>query len=340
MKILIDTRVLNHKNYTGVENYTKNILDILTNKQKNTVEIKPKLTNKYLSHLWTHFILPFKQGDILFSPSNIAPIFIPKNKKSVVTIHDVAFITQADTFSKFFRWYYNFMIPFTIKRADKIITVSQSSKNEIIKYYPYAKDKVEVIYLGVTKKYKILDNIKKEDQILYVGSLNKRKNFIGVIKAFEKIKFKNFKLIIVGNFSSNFNIDEKTNQILKDAKLNKNITFLSNIDENKLITLYNSSKLSIFPSFYEGFGLPVLESMACGTSVICSHISSLPEVGGDAVIYCDPFNIDDIKEKIELLLSDAILRNTMVKKGTIQASKFSWDNSAKNHINIFDKVQK
>lgn len=116
MKLIFDYRVLDHKTYTGVENYAKNIFEKLKNKCKINIA-KSKATNKYLSHLWTHFILPFKSGDVLFCPANIAPLFVPKSKKLVVTIHDVAFLTYPESFSSFFRIYYRFIMPLVVKKS-------------------------------------------------------------------------------------------------------------------------------------------------------------------------------------------------------------------------------
>ena len=339
MKLLFDYRILTHKTYTGVENYAKNIFINLKNKLNINIA-KPKTSNKYLAHLWTHLVLPFKSGDVLFCLANIAPIFVPKSKKLVVTIHDVAFLIYPESFSSFFRIYYKLIMPVVVKRADKIITVSNYSKNELEKYYPLSKGKIEVIYLGLNEGFKVLDNIKKKNQILYVGSINKRKNFIGVIKAFKLLNQKDFTLLIVGNFSTNFSIDELDKIILEKAKTNPNIAFKSGISDEELVKLYNESKLFVFPSFYEGFGLPVLEAMACGTPVVCSNSSSLPEVGGDAVVYCDPHSIENIKEKIEMVLSDEVLQQKMIQKGLERAKEFSWEKSADEHVKVFQEVLK
>ncbi|MCK5535738.1 MAG: glycosyltransferase, partial [Bacteroidales bacterium] len=222
MKIIFDGRVLTHTHFTGVENYTKSIYNYLT-KKTNVFLLKPKSKNKYLTHLWNHFILPFKHGDLLFCPANIAPFFVPKNKKLVLTLHDVAFLTYPDSFSSFFRSYYQWLVPKVIHRADKIITISQSSKKEIIKYYPHAKNKIEVISLGLDNNFHLLPNIEKKNQILYVGSLNTRKNFISVIKAFNQLAQGQYQLVIVGNFSSNFHLDKTTQGLLEKAKRNPNI---------------------------------------------------------------------------------------------------------------------
>ena len=336
MKLIFDARVLNHKVYTGVENYAKNIFENI----KKYIDInmsKPKSRNKYIAHLWTHFVLPFKKGNLLFCPANVAPIFVPKGKKLIVTIHDVAFQTYLNSFSTFFRLYYKFIIPINIKRADKIITVSQSSKYEIEKYYPLAKEKIEVIYLGVEQSFKRL-NIQKKKQILYVGSMNERKNFSSVLKVYTLLDNNDYTLVMVGRFASNFALDDATKVLIDTAESNPLIEFKSDVCNNELVKIYNESMLFIFPSFYEGFGLPVLEAMACGTPVVCSDVTSLPEVGGDAVVYCDPNNVNDIVEKMEMVLSDKKLQQDMIEKGLKRAKQFTWEKAAGEHMRVVEEV--
>ena len=336
MKLVYDARVLTHKTYTGVENYAKYILENLSEKIAINVA-KPKITNRYLSHLWTHFVLPFQKGNILFCPANIAPIFVPKSKKLVVTVHDVAFETYPNSFSTFFRAYYRFIIPINIKRADKIITVSNSSKSEIEKYYPFARGKIEVIYLGANPIFKRLHSQKKK-QILYVGSMNERKNFSSVLKAYAILDRGDYTLLMVGRFLSNFALDDATKILIDDAKSNSNIEFKSDVCNDELVKIYNESMLFVFPSFYEGFGLPVLEAMACGTPVVCSDVTSLPEVGGDAVVYCDPNNVNNIVEKMEMVLSDGNLQQDMIEKGLKRAKQFTWEKAAQEHLRVFKEV--
>jgi len=338
MKLLFDARVLTHEHYTGVENYTQNILENLFEKLKINIA-KPKSTNKYIAHLWSHFILPFKKGNILFCPANTAPIFIPKNKKLVLTIHDVAFKTFSDSTSKFFYWYYCFLIPLNIKRADIIITISEASKKEILRFYPEAKDKISIIPLGIDKKYRIASEVRKKKQILYVGSINERKNLVGVVEAFERLP-ENFgyNLVIVGNFFDTFTVSEELKKTLIRAKENSAILFKQGIDDDALINEYNASSCLVFPSFYEGFGLPPLEAMACGTPIIVSNLSSMPEVYGDSAIYVDPYNIEDIKEKIKMLLEDKVLQEKMIRKGLEQVKQFTWGKAVQEHIKVFKIV--
>ncbi len=334
MKLIFDYRVLTHTSYTGVENYAKNILDHIKNRCHINIA-KPKSTNKYLSHLWTHFVLPFKEGNVLFCPANITPIFVPKSKRLVVTIHDVAFLTYPESFSKFFKIYYKLIMPFIIRRADHIITVSNYSKDTIIKFYPNSKEKITTIYLGSNKQFQQIATIEKKNQILYVGSMNERKNFTGVLQAFNLLNDNNYKLMMVGEFHTNFKIDTQSKALIEDAKENSNIVFRSGIEDKELIRIYNESKLFIFPSFYEGFGLPVLEAMSCGTPVVCSKGSSLPEVGGDTVLYCDPYDIEDIKNKIASVLYNEKLSKKMIEDALLRTKAFSWETSAKKHLKIF-----
>jgi glycosyltransferase involved in cell wall biosynthesis len=163
MKIAFDGRVLTHKHFTGVENYTKAIYHEL--KSLEIILLKPKTTNKILRHIWEHTILPFKtrKFDIVFAPANIAPIWKPKNTKLVVTLHDSAYLTYPKSISKLFYYYYLYAIPRALKIADRVITISEFSKQEIVKHYPFVKDKISVIYNGVDRdKFYPLDSTNRE----------------------------------------------------------------------------------------------------------------------------------------------------------------------------------
>lgn len=338
MNLICDGRVLAHKVHTGVENYTKYILENIYDKLDVNV-VSPTVANKYLAHLWTHFVLPFKKGNVLFCPANSAPIFVPKNKKLLITIHDIAFLTYKKSFSKFFYMYYSFLIPHNLKRADKIITVSEASKKEIISLFPNVADKVIVIALGIDDKYRVTKGLKKKKQILYVGSINERKNLIGVIEAFEKLsKDLNYTLVIVGNFFDIFSLSDKMKETLSRAEKNDKIIFKQDLDDEALIEEYNISTMLLFPSFYEGFGLPPLESMACGTPVITSNLSSMPEVCGDAALYVNPHSIDDIAKKIEMLIDDKNLQKELIDKGFERVKKFTWKKAAQEHIKVIKEL--
>lgn len=341
MKILIDGRVLAHEKITGVENHAISIIEKIKEKIDIDVVI-PKYKNKYYSHFWEHFILPIKarKYDILFCPSNIAPLFLSKKVKLIVTLHDLSFKDFSQMYSFLFRKYYEFVVPKILKRADKILTISSFSYERITKEYSFINDKINFIYHGKNEIFSFDENIKKEDYILYVGSLNDTKNFSSVIKAFFKLKNSRYKLKMIMPSSSNFEIDEDKLHLLNEAKKNKNIEIVDYLSQDRLVKVYQKAKIFVFPSYHESFGFPVLEAFACGTPVICSNTSSLPEVGGDAVLYCDAYNVNDIKEKIELLLDDEILQKQMIQKGLNRAKLFSWEKSADEYIKVFEEVLK
>jgi len=340
MKVSFDGRVLKHRTFSGVENYARFIFNAL--ETKISIEcLEPVSSNKYVQQLWEHFRLPFLsvKNILLFCPGNLAPFFIPKNIKLVLTLHDIAFKIFPSSVSKFFYWYYSLLVPRNIKRADAIITVSDTSRQEILRFYPEAEGKVVVIPLGLDEKYRVRSEVQKQKQILYVGSVNERKNLIGVIEAFEKLpKYLEYNLVIVGNYFGNFTLSDKLDSALTRAKKNCLISFKEGLDDESLIHEYNVSSCFVFPSFYEGFGLSPLEAMACGTPVIVSNLSSMPEVCADAALYVDPYDVGDIKEKILTLLEDVSLQEELIKKGLERVKTFTWAKAADEHLAVFKKV--
>lgn len=337
MNILIDGRVLTHKNTTGVENHAKNIIKHIQNIHKVDVAI-PKYKNKYYTHFWEHFVLPMKakKYDLLLCPSNIAPIFVPKKVKLIITLHDLSYKDFSQMYSIFFKLYYNLLIPLNLKRAYKIITISNYSKQRILREYPSVESKLLYIYHGIDKKFFMKKNNPKENYILYVGSLNEVKNFSSIIKVFNVLRRPNLRLKMIMPKNENFSLSDENKELLKNLK--KNIDIIKYTNQDNLIQYYQSAKIFIFPSYHESFGFPVLESFACGTPVLCSNVAALPEVAQNAALYCNPYSLDDIKNKLELLLDDSSLQNSLIEKGLIQARKFSWHESASQYIDIFKKA--
>lgn len=239
-------------------------------------------------HLWEQIELPFyvkKNKGKLLNLCNTAPIINP----GIVVIHDIQTKVHPEFFSKKFAIWYNILNYFNIKNAEKIITVSEFSKNEIIKYYEVSKDKIEVIYNGwqhmdrIKQDDSILDkvNVKNQEYILGVSSMNPNKNFkyiLGLAKLHPEYRF-----VIVGKKNSN---------IFKDGSIEelKNLIWTGYVSDEELKSLYANSKAFIFPSFYEGFGIPPLEAIACGCkNIFVSNTSCLPEILEDKVYYINPF---------------------------------------------------
>ena len=274
------------------------------------------------------------------------PNFIPndgiKAKKIVTSVHDFSFIFYREFHPKERMEYFDNHFFQNLVRSDMLITGSNYSKNEILEQTSFNKEQIRVIYHGIDHKlFKVYEEPKVDFElpkkfILSVGSIEPRKNLLGLLKAYtlldDKLKSE-YQLVLVG-FKGWEN--REIMELIKENE--KSIYYLGFISDEELAQAYNLASLFVFPSFYEGFGLPPLEAMACGTPVICSNTSSLPEVGGDAVVYCNPNDSNDITQKIVMVLNDTKLQNEMIEKGLHQAKKFSWEKSAQEHLKVFEEV--
>ena len=282
------------------------------------------------SHLWEQIELPLylkkKGSPLLLNFCNTAPLLY-KNKIS--TIHDIAFEVYV----------YRFLIPKICKNSKKIITVSDFSKQEIIKYYKTKTDKIQVIYNAVNDGFIYNENIELKNQkyFLAVSSLNYRKNIPFVLDSFiEFIKdCPDYKLYLIGGMDtksfSKLNLSKYTNH--------PNIIFLGRVSDEDLILYYSNAVAFIYPSLYEGFGIPPLEAQKCGTPVILSNLSCFPEIFGQSVLYCDVDNINSLVKQMNLILEKE-LRDNIKKLGEENEKKYNWDLSANclmKNFNNFDK---
>jgi glycosyltransferase involved in cell wall biosynthesis len=263
------------------------------------------LSNKFVSQTY----------DVYWQP-NFIPSDEIKAKKVVTSVHDFSFILHKNFHPKERIEYFEDNFYENIYRSNIIITGSEYSKQEILERLDIVEDQVRVIYHGIDhnifKKSNNLDlafELPKKF-IFSVGSIEPRKNLLGLLKAYNALSPSiktEYKLILAG-FKG-----WENKEIMEIINKNKEyIIYLGFITDKELAKVYNLASLFVFPSFYEGFGLPVLEAMACGTPIICSNTTSIPEVGGDAVVYCNPYNVDDIKEKIEMVLDNENLQKEML----------------------------
>jgi glycosyltransferase involved in cell wall biosynthesis len=230
-------------------------------------------------------------------------------------------------------------------KADKIITVSQNTKDDLVEMFNYNPKKIKVIYNGVDNSYKIIDNKKLiseikdkydtgKDFLLYVGNIKPHKNIPVLLKALSNIDKQN-KLVIVGKRDKAY---DEIFDIIDQNNLEDRIIFTGFVPDKDLILLYNAATLFVYPSLYEGFGLPPLEAMACGTPVITSNVSSLPEVVGYAAITVDPYNINGLAEEINKVLGNEVLQKAMIKKGIERAKEFTWEKTARETIRVYEEV--
>jgi len=240
-----------------------------------------------------------------------------------------------------------------VKKSDRIITVSDFSKSEIIKYTKTGHDKITVIHNGIDgAKFKSLSgpdltHVKEKLKlpgkfILFVGNVKPHKNLKRLLKAYEKIcnqGIKDYHLVVAGQKEGFITADTGIFNLLENsAVLRDKVSFTGPVDNDALPVLYNAASLLVLPSLYEGFGLPPLEALGCGCPVIVSNTASLPEVCGDAAYYVDPYSGESIADGIYKVLTDRALRQDLVNKGFKRAAMFNWDESAKKHLKIIQEV--
>ncbi|MBP1889140.1 glycosyltransferase involved in cell wall biosynthesis [Clostridium moniliforme] len=361
MKNIIFNGMILDENPTGLGVFTKNVLDnidknkiktIISHKKlnysvKNTIvniESKNKLKRIFLRNYKFNKVINnlLEDGDIIFSPTQHG--VIRKNLNQIITIHDMIplFYPQGRIHQYI---YYKYILPKVIKNCKKIITVSNYTKKDLVEYYKIPSEKIEVVYNGYNKpKFvdidKSIEFVKNQfdvdDYILMVGINYKYKNLHSVIKAYSDIETKS-KLVIVGNY--NVEYGRYLKRIVSEYGLDKKVIFLGYVSEEEKEMLYQASKFFIFPSLYEGFGLPVLEAMANKTPVLLSNSTSLPEVGGEAAVYFDSNNIDEIKRSLEYMFNlDETERRNLIGKGLKNIERFSWKKCGKQLSKIFDNI--
>ncbi len=368
--LIIDTVSL-LSSFTGIARYTYENSKIIKNQQKydlffnylypskklftnssaknsaKTIRnflIKNPYLKKYSRKLINSFNLLYpKTYDIYWQPNNI---FNPniKAKKYILTLHDFSFLHYPLSHPKERLEYISKNLPKTIKKADHIITGSNYTKNEIIKYLSVKESNITVIYHAVDhqlfKPYskEILNSTKirynlPEKFILFVGSIEPRKNLTTLLKAYDKLHTslkKEYPLILVGSKGW------ENQAIFEDIGSLEYIRYLGYIEDFALPHIYNLASIFVYPSLYEGFGIPPLESMACKTPVIVSSSSSMPEICQDCALYIDPEDVNDIKKKLTTLIKDEKLQKYLIQKGIKRAKEFTWEKSAQKHMEIFD----
>lgn len=339
---------------TGVERFAHSICRALTELGKSYTIVCPKAsilscydtTGMQIvhygfgnSHFWEQCILPFffigKKNYVVMSFTGLGSILI-HNK--IMTVHDLSFLYNRSWFSNAYYWWYRIMTPLAIKTSRQIITVSQFSKQEIIRFYPFIKeDKIGVIYGAVdSSKFHRLSSIPPSDTpfALAVSSIDPRKNFPMLVKAFKGIK--DCHLYIVGKSNHVFSQQNDLEEGLG------NIKYLGRVSDEELRLLYNQAVCFIFPSIYEGFGLPLLEAMTCGCPVLASDIPVFREVCGDAAIYFNPHDEISIQNAIKHFINlEEEEKNRLQNLGYEKTQYYSWKNSAKKIMSIIhEKIAK
>ena len=356
MRVAIDNRAVIH---SGIGNYSAILLSLLpkVNKDIETIAYEDNLTVNRQG-LWNKYINGFRRVikdqitifgwvrrqniEIFHNPRNTGvPIFCPC--KVVVTIHDVI----PHVFPKFYlsnyieHLYYEVMIRLSIYRSDKIITISEFSKQELIKYYQVPADKIVVIPLACSDKFRVLDHesiekVKtkyqlKRPYILTIGGSEYRKNVKTVLEAYDKELNKQYDLIVIGG-------SWRGRDLANEYKDKDGIKFLTGIPDDDLVALYNGATVFVYASIYEGFGLPLLEAMQSGTPVIAADSSCLYEVAGDAAVYFRPVDVIELKKRIKAVLIDCRHCNDMISAGFARAQLYSWEKTIARTYEVYKNL--
>jgi len=379
MQIGIDIRTLMEKEYSGVSEYTLNLVRaILEEDRENEYKlfynsgrdisgrmpefkyekvevVSAHYPNKIFNYLMQKTLRQPKVDQLLgvdiFWLPNLNFISLSSQAKKILTIHDLSFLRYPNFFSlQRNLWHYIINIKKLIRESDKIIAVSENTKNDIIELTGVSEAKIEVIYSGIDEEFRIIDKndqsleeVKKKYDladkfILFLGTLEPRKNIIGLIKAFNEFREnwaggkERIELAIAGGRGWK---EKGARQEREKSKYKEDIKFLGYIPRQDKAYLYNLASIFVYPSFYEGFGFPPLEAMACGLPVVTSFSSSLPEAVGEASLLIDPYKTGEIAEAIRRILSDEFLKNDLIERGRKKVSKFSWQKAAGKYLDIF-----
>lgn len=364
MKIGFDAKRFFH-NKTGLGNYSRDLIRIISTfypdhlyflftpklpknytKTNNAITLAPKGVFKKLKSIWRSYFIKndIKKSkiDIFHGLSGEIPFGVSKNVKLVVTIHDLIFVRYPNLYSFWDRKIHYYKFKFASKRADLIIAISEQTKLDIIDFLKIPSEKIQVVYQGCSPAFKeIYSNAEKETVIskfnlpskfiLNVGTIEPRKNALSIVKA---IKNTEIKLVLIGKKTKYF---DEIQLFEKEHKMD-NLLHLSNVSQKELAIIYQLATVFVYPSIFEGFGIPIIEALFSKTPVITTNSGVFPEAGGENSIYVNPYNIEELSEKIKLLYFDSDLRTKISNQGIIYAEKFLDENIAKNIIDLYNKL--
>lgn len=313
--------------------------------------ISLKSPNKFC---WNMRVLPWylrKNPVDVYHTQYITPFFVSRKIKVITHIHDVSFFVYPELIKKSDLFFLKLLMPRSIKRADKIVAISDFTKNEIVKYYKINPEKIEVVYNAVSDDF--LENdysgnelfqIRKkynlpEKYFLYIGTLQPRKNIPILLEAFAKIKEKisDTKLVLAGNKNAH-NFDVEIDRMIEKLQLEESIVFPGFIEEKDKAAIFFLAKAFVFPSLYEGFGIPILEAMSKKIPVLASKIPVHLEVAENGAFYFSKENVDEISEKLYTILEDKNLREKLIDLGKKRVDFFSWKKSAKKMLSVYKKL--
>lgn len=311
--------------------------------------LRSRLKTIYRDVVWMHGVLPWQVSrskvEILHMPANVMPLLSPC--PTVVSILDTTVLQFPRNFPFWQRCYSKVFIPWTARHASMILTISEQSKQDVVRYLDVAPDRVVVTYLAAAAAFRVISStVVSEIKLRYnlklpfafvVGTLEPRKNLVRLLQAFAQVKqnFPTMQLVHAGPRGWLF---DDIMQEVERLELEDSVRFLGRVPLQDLVALYNAASVFVYPSLYEGFGLPVLEAMSCGCPVVTSNISSLPEVAGNAAVLVDPYNVSQLAEAIQSILEDETQALLMRQSGLERARQFSWERCARETLAVYKQV--
>lgn len=349
---------------TGTEYYSRALVNALLRSNSDLIfrlytratpppDFFPR-TNNYeiraipFPRLWTHLRLSYEMlvqpPDVLFVPAHVLPPVHPL--RSVVTVHDLGYKFFPDTHPLLQRLYLDWSTRWNVRAANVVIADSYATRDDILRVYGASPDKVRVVYPSYNAS--IFKLVRDESEIrrvrlkygvkgpylVSVGTLHPRKNYARLIEAFTALPSE-YSLMIVGKHGWMF---ESLLARVRELGLTERVMFLDYVPLTDLPSLYAGARVAVLPSLYEGFGFPALEAQACGTPLVCSNSSSLPEVAGEAAVYFDPLSVSEMASALRFTLDDHVIQNTLVRPGLDNVRRFSWDFAARRVLELVNAV--
>jgi len=365
MNIGIDASRIATDQKTGTENYTARLIESIIrfdyenkytlyfNKTPKYFEISQKNVSTRvipMTRFWTQFRLALEcllnPPDLLFVPAHTIPVIRRPSLKTVVTVHDLGaeFLAEHHQFPQ--KLYLNWSTEFVARHATHLIAVSEATKRDLVKKLNVKPQRITVVHEAVDQSFfykravREIEQVKKElgitkNYLLFVGTIQPRKNLQRLIEAFSKIKNKEIELVLAGKPGWLY---EDIYDAPKKLGILERVKFIGHVRDEQLPSLYSGASVFVFPSLFEGFGLPILEAMSCEVPVLTSKVSCMPEISGGKALLVDPYKTSEIVSGIEKLLNDKKLANRLVKEGREWSRRFTWEKTAKKTIAVFEKV--
>lgn len=375
MKIAVNTRFLIKDKLEGIGIYTQEIFkrvatllpqhefyflfdrtpskEFIFSENIRPVVVSPQARHPFLWYWWFEHSIPKAleeiEADLYISTDGYASL--NTEVPQIVTIHDLGFEHYPHHTPFLVRNYYRHYTPKFCRKAERIVAVSAFTKNDIISNYSIDGDKIEVVYNGVEnfpgsnslhpiKQLRDCFHIKDKPYFIFIGAVHPRKNVLQLLKAFELFKsefLSDHQLVIVGR---NAWMNMEVENYFRQMESKPDVIRIESIDRSQLMGLLGNAFALIYPSLFEGFGIPIVEAMAAGIPVITSNTSSMPEVAGDAAILVNPGSTKEIAAAMQLLITDTTRRNELIEKGKERAKAFNWDISAQKVVEIIQEVLK